>query len=103
MDADKFTTLIKEEARDFALDWSEGDNIGVSSKAQKWINTLSCENKNYLSEILEETVDISLIKLFEIMDGVHQKNLDPVEAKSGMDKISGKGCVQLHDLYASKT
>ncbi|SIO95398.1 hypothetical protein [Vibrio spartinae] len=102
MDADKFTILVKEQARDFSVEWSEGDNVGVSAQAQEWLNNLSSQHKALLREVLEETVDISLIKLFEIMDGVHSSNAEPVEASIGNSRISGKGCSQLHDLYASK-
>ncbi len=102
MDGNAFTQLIKEEARDFAIDWAEGNNIGVSAVTQKWILGLSKNERIFLREVITESVDISLIKPFEIMDGVHSKNSDPVEAISGSDKISGSGCSQLHDLYASK-
>ncbi len=102
MDGNAFTKLIKEESRDFAIDWAEGNDIGVSSAAQKWVLALSKKERIFLREIITESVDISLFKLFEIMDGVHSKNSDPIEANSGSDKISGSDCSQLHDLYANK-
>ena len=102
MDADKFTTLVKEQSRDFAIEWAEGEDVGVSDQAQEWLNGLSSVHKEFLREVLQETVDNSLIKLFEIMDGVHDKNSEPIEASIGASKISGKGCHQLHDLYANK-
>ena len=102
MDGNAFTQLIKDESRDFAIDWAEGSNIGVSAAAQKWVLALSKEERSFLREVITESVDISLLKLFEIMDGVHSKKSKPIEATCGSDKISGPGCSQLHDLYASK-
>nr|WP_086937340.1 hypothetical protein [Thaumasiovibrio occultus] len=102
MKAEEFVSLVKENSRDFAIDWAEGSNIGVSKEAQLWANNLTPQHKRLLREILSETVDISLINLFEIMDGVHSTTVEPVEASIGSDKISGQGCKQLHDLYASK-
>ncbi len=102
MDGNTFTQLIKDEARDFAIDWAEGNNIGVSAATQKWILSLSKKERTFLREVITESVDNSLIKLFEIMDGAHSKNSVPVEAICGSDKISGYSCSQLHDLYASK-
>ncbi|WP_152006516.1 hypothetical protein [Desulfoluna spongiiphila] len=102
MDGNEFTKLIKEESRDFAIDWVEGNNIGVSTAAQEWVFGLSKNEKAFLREVVTESVDNSLFKLFEIMDGVHSKNSDPIKATCGSDTISGPGCSQLHDLYASK-
>ncbi len=35
MDGNAFTKLIKDEGRDFAIYWADGNNIGVSIATQK--------------------------------------------------------------------
>ncbi|QIR07680.1 hypothetical protein [Salinivibrio costicola] len=102
MNAEEFLILVKEQARDFSLDWAEGDNVGVSKSAQQWLNSLSVEEKIFLREILQESLDNAFFKVFEIMDGVHSHNSTPIESSCSGTKISGKGCQQLHDLYANK-
>lgn len=102
MNADKFTTLVKEHCRDFAVEWMEGENVGVSTEAQNWLDSLSASQKMFLREVLQETIDLSLINVLEIMDGVHELNSVPFESTCGTDKISGEECSPIHDLYASK-
>ncbi len=102
MDGSKFTELVKKEVRDFFIACSVGNNIGVSTKAQNWVNSLNEEEKILLQEVVAESIDNSLFKLYEIMDGVHPKNNIPIEASCNNEKISGKNVPQLHDIYASK-
>ncbi|MBT4821496.1 MAG: hypothetical protein HON70_37655 [Lentisphaerae bacterium] len=103
MDGDLFTRLVKEEARDFAIEWSFGSDSGVSKNAQIWLLQLSGDERELLREIITEAVDHSLIRLFEIMDGVHGNSSEAIEASCAAERISGKGLPQLHDLYAART
>ncbi len=102
MDGQSFTKLVKNEVRDFAIEWSLGNNSGVSEKVQKWLLQLSDEEKQFLREFVTEAIDNSLFRLFEIMDGVHTKSPEPFEASCTGEKVSGKGQPQLHDLYANE-
>lgn len=102
MDGESFTKLVKDEARDFAIEWSLGNNSGVSENVQKWVDHLSDNDKHFLREFVTVAIDNSLFQLFEIMDGVHTKSSEPIEASSIYGRISGKGLPQLHDLYANK-
>ena len=102
MDADTFLELIKEEARNLAIDWSVGDNVGVSKEAQNWLNNLPDNERKFIQEIVTESVDLSIFRYLEIMDGVHCKNKKPIEARHESEVISGYGALQLHDLFASK-
>ena len=52
MDADKFTTLVKEHCRDFAVEWMEGEDVGVSTETQNWLDSLSASQKMFLREVL---------------------------------------------------
>lgn len=102
MNGEAFVNLIKKNSRDFAIDWAEGDNSGVTSETQKWQSGLTDKEKAFLRDIVTEAVDNSIINLLEIMDGVHNENTTPIQASNGKDAISGPGCLPLHDLYASK-
>ena len=102
MDGESFTQLVKDEARDFSIEWSLGNNTGVSKNAQNWLNELSSQENQLLREIVVEAIDNCLFRVFEIMDGVHMKSFEPIEASTANGKISGKGLPQLHDLYANK-
>lgn len=102
MDNEAFVNLIKKHSRDFAIDWAEGDNSGITKDAQAWKSGLSNKEKAFLREIITESLDNGINSLLEIMDGVHPENPCPIEASVGSTKISGQGCKQLHDLYAGK-
>ncbi|MGF1733738.1 hypothetical protein [Photobacterium kasasachensis] len=102
MNGESFVQLIKEEARDFSIDWSEGSQSDISNDAQVWLSNLSEVEQSFVREIVTEAIDNSLFQLLEIMDGVHTKNQSPIEASCCNEIISGKNQPQLHDLYASK-
>jgi len=101
MNIKSFLKLVKTESRDFSVDWALGNNSGVTDKSQTWLNNLSDKEKIILKEILEEAIDNSLINLFEILDGVHNKNKDRFEIKVAGNKLTDSKTKYLHDKYPS--
>ena len=101
MNTQSFVKLVKTEARDFSIDWSQGSNSGVSNKTQKWIDQLSDDEKQMLKEVVTESIDNSLFRVFEILDGI-KGDSESIELLIDNQKVAGSNCPQTHDIYAEE-
>lgn len=102
MNNNDLINLIVDNARDHTIEWMTGDNIGVSKRAQGWLDSIPHDEKALLSEVVAEAIDLSLIKTLELIDGCQSYPEHPIELHYQGKKLVSLNNEQLHDLYASK-
>lgn len=102
MNSNDLMNLIIRNARNHTIDWMTGNNAGVSSRAQDWLNSMSEDEKVLLLEVVTEAIDLSMIRTLEIIDGVQSEPEHPVDLYYNGQKLASLNNEQLHDLYAGK-
>lgn len=102
MNSNDLMSLIIKNARNHTIEWMTGNNFGVSSRAQGWLSTMSDDEKILLLEVVAEAIDLSIIRILEIIYGCQNKPDNPIYLYCKGQNLASSNNEQLHDLYAIK-
>ena len=106
MTSEEFVKLVREESRDFAIEWESGSPPDRDKKISTWLLSLPANEREYIQIMIASAVDNSIFKIMEILDGLHTEQKLQVRVEKNHNgewqNVSGPGCKQLHDLFADE-